>query len=128
MFKTLLKQKLLQERENILNKRGVTKIALIEQNGEGLSDIIDHASHNLDLAYEIKIQHRDLTYLKKISKALDKLEQGTLGDCEDCGQKITEERLLARPTAELCIACKEDQELKERQQFSTFFISQSLRS
>ena len=44
--------------------------------------------------------------LRKINKALEKIEQGDYGICEKCGQKIPEARLKAFPSAVLCLKCK----------------------
>jgi RNA polymerase-binding protein DksA len=43
--------------------------------------------------------------LKKLEAALQRIEEGTYGVCEVCGQAIEPERLAALPTATLCIAC-----------------------
>jgi RNA polymerase-binding transcription factor DksA len=43
--------------------------------------------------------------LDEVDEALRKLDDGTYGRCEDCGNPITEARLEAMPTARLCIAC-----------------------
>ena len=52
--------------------------------------------------------------LKKIDLALEKVESGTYGECESCGEQIAVARLMARPVAQLCIDCKTDQENTER--------------
>ncbi len=51
-----------------------------------------------------------------MDKALNKLEEGTFGECEECGSEIETKRLEARPVATLCIKCKEEQEFKEHHQ------------
>jgi len=43
-----------------------------------------------------------------------RIDEGKYGLCEECDEPISYERLLARPTAELCIACKEEAELTEK--------------
>lgn len=48
--------------------------------------------------------------LKKVNEALDRIENGTYGICEMCGQSIPEERLKALPYANLCIKCKQKEE------------------
>ena len=42
-----------------------------------------------------------------------RLEDGTFGICEECNREISEKRLMARPTATLCIECKEKEEARE---------------
>jgi DnaK suppressor protein len=44
--------------------------------------------------------------LEDINKALDRIEKGTYGICKYCNQLINEKRLIARPTAGACVACK----------------------
>ena len=53
--------------------------------------------------------------MKKIDSALERIEDGSFGECEDCGEDISMKRLLARPTAQFCISCKEEQERGEDQ-------------
>jgi RNA polymerase-binding protein DksA len=48
--------------------------------------------------------------LKRVSEALDHIEDGTYGTCEVCGERIQEERLKALPYANLCIKCKQKEE------------------
>src|SRR6185295_18683882 len=48
--------------------------------------------------------------LKKIDEALHRLEEGTYGDCSECGQKIAEARLKALPFANTCRECQEHRE------------------
>ena len=54
-------------------------------------------------------------YRKKVEQALERIEAGEFGVCEDCGADIGFNRLKARPTASLCIGCKEEQEKEEKQ-------------
>jgi RNA polymerase-binding protein DksA len=44
--------------------------------------------------------------LEDIDKALGRIEKGTYGTCKYCGKLINEKRLMARPTAGACVACK----------------------
>jgi hypothetical protein len=53
--------------------------------------------------------------VKKVKQALKRIDEGSFGVCQDCGCDIGEKRLLARPTADLCIQCKEDEEKSESQ-------------
>jgi RNA polymerase-binding transcription factor DksA len=54
------------------------------------------------------------SFLDKINKALVKIDDGTFGVCEECGEEISVKRLEARPETTLCIKCKEDQERMEK--------------
>ena len=62
----------------------------------------------------LKMMARKNIYMKKINNALKKLDNGSFGECEECGQQIHHNRLIARPTADLCISCKEHEEHEEQ--------------
>jgi len=74
------------------------------------ADDIDRAMEINDRQFRERLRARDILYLKKVKAALGKLEKGFFGICEDCEEKISVKRLLTRPTASLCINCKEEQE------------------
>jgi RNA polymerase-binding transcription factor DksA len=57
---------------------------------------------------------RESILIRKIKNALTRLEDGSFGICDECGEEIPEERLKARPVATLCIKCKEPQEDEEK--------------
>ncbi len=61
-----------------------------------------------------RIRDRELKLIKKVKKALDRIENGTFGICESCGEAIGEKRLKARPVTTQCIDCKEAEEATER--------------
>ena len=77
-------------------------------------DPVDIASLEIDQANILKIGKREKYLLKKIEHALSKIDAGTYGECEECGEEISVARLKARPVAQLCIDCKTEQESKER--------------
>lgn len=81
-------------------------------------DAADIASLEMAQASLQKIGKREGYLLKKIEVALNKINEGTYGLCESCGEPISLPRLQARPVAQLCIDCKTDQENEERR-FST---------
>jgi DnaK suppressor protein len=77
-------------------------------------DSVDIASLEINQNSLVKVGKRELNHLKKIEVALKKMEDGTYGECENCGEQIAVARLLARPVAQLCIDCKTAQENEER--------------
>lgn len=77
-------------------------------------DSADLASLEMNQASLQKIGKRELYLLKKIDHALKKIEEGTYGECESCGEQIAVARLNARPVAQLCIDCKTEQESMEK--------------
>ncbi len=62
----------------------------------------------------LSIRERESKLIIKIREALQKINQGDFGQCEECGDDIGIERLEARPVTTLCIKCKRKQEANER--------------
>lgn len=93
------------------------RVHLKDNSLEGLTsgDIIDQTTNERDAQLLLKLKGRDRLFLKKIDTALDKIDNGTYGECEDCGADISLSRLHARPTASFCIHCKEEMEKTEGQ-------------
>jgi len=80
----------------------------------GSGDPVDIASLEITQANMQKIGKREAMLLKKVGYSLDKIEDGSYGECESCGEQIGARRLEARPVAALCIDCKQEQENSER--------------
>lgn len=80
----------------------------------GVGDQLDQASLEINQANLQKIGKREAYLVKKIDLALEKIESGSYGECEMCGEEIGMARLMARPVAQLCIDCKTEQESMER--------------
>lgn len=80
----------------------------------GSGDSVDIAAMEINQANLQKIGKREKYLLKKIDLALRKIDDGTFGECESCGEEIGVPRLMARPVAQLCIDCKTEQENMER--------------
>ncbi len=76
-------------------------------------DEVDLAQEARDRQLQLKLQGRGRFYMKKVNEAIERLENGTFGECEECGGEIGHERLKARPTATMCIICKDEQERQE---------------
>lgn len=79
------------------------------------ADVTDRASHEIDQQFDLRIRERERILANKIKKTLEKIDAGEFGVCEQCGDDISEERLLARPVTDLCINCKTQQEHEEKQ-------------
>jgi DnaK suppressor protein len=81
---------------------------------DGFPDPTDRASLESDRALILRMRDRERKLLAKIDEAVKRLDTGSYGRCEECGDEIALERLKARPVTTLCIACKSDQEARER--------------
>lgn len=108
-----LKEKLLKELEKITHRTKESDIFCLNKNE--LRDVLDEANINIQAGQELRFRNREIFYLKKINQALSRIDEKVYGICEDCDESISYERLMARPTAELCISCKEEREQAESQ-------------
>jgi RNA polymerase-binding protein DksA len=115
----LYKDKLLSERETLnqelkdLNE-GNLEVLQSEMSGETAND--EHTGDSGTATFE---RERDLTLennikdlLGKIDAAIVKMDKGTYGECDTCGQTIDPARLKAVPYANMCIKCKTEEENK----------------
>ena len=82
-------------------------------------DTVDLTDEERENIIDFKMQGRKYVYLQKLKLALHRIEDGSFGCCSDCGEAISAIRLKARPTAELCISCKEVQEKEEKQRIGS---------
>jgi DnaK suppressor protein len=76
-------------------------------------DEADRANAINDARMDQTVLRRSDKFLKKIDRALQKIDIGEFGICEDCGDEIGIRRLESRPVTTLCISCKEIQEKRE---------------
>ena len=81
---------------------------------DDLPDEVDLASSESDQSMTLRLRDRERFLLRKIDSMLEKIEDGTYGICESCGEEIGLKRLEARPVTDLCIRCKEEQEKLEK--------------
>lgn len=81
---------------------------------ENFPDPTDRATLESDRNFMLRIRDREHKLIKKIKKALERIENGTFGVCESCGEEISIERLKARPVTTQCIECKTKEEAFEK--------------
>jgi DnaK suppressor protein len=79
------------------------------------ADPNDRASQESDMALELRNRDRERKLIKKIDVTLLNIKNKEYGYCNLCGEEIGLNRLLARPTATLCIDCKTLDEIREKQ-------------
>ena len=79
------------------------------------ADPNDRASQESDMALELRNRDRERKLIKKIDETLKNIDNDEYGYCAACGEEIGLKRLLARPTATLCIDCKTLDEIREKQ-------------
>jgi len=110
MFKDIL----LKRRSEILVAADNTKEEGMGFDPNDLPDEVDLASTEAGQSLNLRLRDRERVLLKKIDETLKKIEDGTFGICEECGEEIGIERLKARPVTDLCVRCKEEQEKREK--------------
>ena len=107
-----IKLRLLRQRATLLNE---AESALNELPGQTIfPDLGDQATAETDRNFMLRLRGREQRLLKKIDEAIDRIENGTFGVCDDCGNEIDVKRLEARPVTTMCIECKTLQEEEER--------------
>lgn len=102
-----LKQMFLKQQANLLaNLREVEEIPIDVGDETDQIQCMQLSNISQDLF------KRDLLSLSQVRGALQKMEEGNFGICENCEELIGYKRLLALPTCKLCISCKEIEELE----------------
>lgn len=94
-------------------QKGDSTLEELTDSNEMFADPADRATVESDRAFTLRIRDRERKLIKKIHAALLRLENGTFGICEECGDEIGVPRLKARPVTRLCINCKSKQEEDE---------------
>jgi DnaK suppressor protein len=107
------RQKLLRWRSDLLREAEET-LSSLGQGGIAEADLTDRASVETDRALELRTRDRARKLIAKIDQALERIENGTYGYCEETGEPIGLKRLEARPIATLSIEAQERHERMER--------------
>jgi DnaK suppressor protein len=107
------RQLLSERRAEILGEAERTAQGMGEE-AETFADPTDRGVMEGERNRTLRIRDRERKLLSKIDAAIARLEAGTFGDCDECGDPIGAERLRARPVTTLCIACKAAEEEAER--------------
>ncbi|MDJ0782968.1 MAG: RNA polymerase-binding protein DksA [Desulfosarcinaceae bacterium] len=108
-FEELLKQRL----EELLSHADDTVSGMTAPK-ENFPDPTDRATLESDRNFMLRIRDREHKLIKKVKKALDRIDNNTFGICEKCGDDISLERLKARPVTTQCIDCKTKEEAFEK--------------
>jgi DnaK suppressor protein len=107
-------RKLLTERLDALLDGAAKTVNNMTPAEENSGDLADQATVQSDQGFLLRMRDREQKLIVKIREALERIEMGTYGMCEECGEEISEQRLMARPVTTLCIDCKTLQEEDER--------------
>lgn len=107
------RQKLINWKEELLKESGVT-IEDLKEGGLNEPDLNDRASNETEKALELRTRDRMRKLIKKINQALERIEDGSYGYCEETGDPIGLDRLEARPVTTMTIEAQERHERMEK--------------
>jgi len=110
-FKTIL-----LEWKNLLMKEAYKTVEHMKKDSTKLSDPNDAATQEEEFRLELRTRDRERKLIMKIDQALQRVDDGHYGYCEDTGEPIGIKRLEARPIATLCIEAQERHERLEKTQ------------
>lgn len=114
------KKLILQKRDDLLKELGYLKESTLEKSYQDYTG--EHSTYSYHMADQgtdaqerekaFLFASREGRFLSYLDRALEKIEAGTYGYCDSCGNPIAKARLEAVPTARLCVACKSKLEQK----------------
>ena len=81
-----------------------------DASSEGSGDEADAGTKTFEREHEMSLANNSRDLLQQVERALARLDEGTYGRCETCGQPIPKARLQAAPRATLCVSCKQREE------------------
>lgn len=108
------KEELLERRSDLVESFKRSQEARRQEGDEGTQDIADKATEYYNQEFNYNLSEKDRQQLTAIDEALERIELGEYGECEDCGEEISRRRLEAIPWAARCIECQEKQEAAAR--------------
>jgi DnaK suppressor protein len=108
-FRDLLEHQL----ADLERKAGGTVSDLLLQS-IGAADLLDLTTMESDRSITLRMRDRESKLIRKIRFALRRIQDGTYGECEECGEDISPARLRARPVTDYCIRCKTKLEFLEK--------------
>ena len=112
-MKEYFKQKLLNWKNELLKESSQT-LNNLQSDNEAKPDITDRASEEIDRSFELRTRDRERKLINKINSALQRIEDGTYGYCNETGEPIGLKRLEARPVATLSLEAQEMHERAEK--------------
>ena len=125
-----IKEKLLEMRKQILDEIAETIKQEADPGKSDIGDIFDLAGTERDRELGLLLSDREREKLQAIEEALERMEEGTYGICEECEKKIRLERLKVMLFARYCVECQSKMEKEEslRRSFTESSIYRKLSS
>ena len=107
------RNKLITWRDDIIQQTRETLVGLHEETSQH-ADITDRATSETDRALELRSRDRQRKLVSKIEAAIERIDNGSYGYCEETGEPIGLKRLDARPIATLSLEAQERHERREK--------------
>ena len=109
-----IREDLERRRAELVNKSNLAKKEIQEADHvQGGQDSLDESAEEQNTSTQLRFADRDRNLFMKINHALERMDNGDYGYCEECEEPINVKRLRARPVTTMCIDCKEEQEAEE---------------
>jgi DnaK suppressor protein len=109
-----IKDMLVKMREELVQEIGRRSKATTEAGAQDIGDILDSVSEERTRELDMILTDREKRKLHQIDDALDRIEDGTYGQCDECGVKIPKARLKVLPFAKFCVEFQEKSEREEK--------------
>lgn len=108
------KKRLLEKQHQLIEEVGKSALYGKDQEDDSIKDLGDQANTAYTREFFFELGNGDRRLLRAVVLALQKIEDGSYGSCERCGEAIAEKRLDALPFARHCITCQRLVEEEER--------------
>jgi DnaK suppressor protein len=99
--------------EELLSGAEKTVSGMLDETEENFPDPTDRASHETGRNFVLRVKDRERKLVGKVQEALARIDDGTYGICDTCGEQIQDKRLEVRPVTTCCIECKKEAEEME---------------
>ena len=111
---TYFKKQLLEKQRQLTDEVGKTALYGKDQEDDSIKDLGDQANNAYSREFFFELGNGSHRLLRDVVAALQKIDTGSFGECERCGESIAEKRLEALPFARYCIDCQRVVEEEER--------------
>ena len=112
-MKEYFRLKLINWKSELLKESSQT-LSNLQSENEAKPDITDRASEEIDRSFELRTRDRERKLINKIEAALQRINDGSYGYCDETGDPISIKRLEARPVATLSLEAQEMHEKAEK--------------
>jgi len=113
-FKDIVHDKLLEEKDKILHDVSTKIRQESREQKRGTGDIYDIASDERERELSLMLGDRERQKLSEIDLALERIDDGSYGYCEDCGEPVAQKRLEVLPFTRVCVDCQSKHEREQR--------------